>query len=277
MVASIISALALAWMFSSTTVQSYVCQPPDKPAITSPTAGTKVTAGPIQFTGSATASSEVTLSVDSIPTVQTTADQYNTFATQVALSTGKHVIDIFSDSPCGSEVGDPMTLFASRAPHPSTGGGSTPPATQGGGATNSPAAPPQTSEPASGTKLRLIIYSPQNGATTKAGSIYVTGSTSEPATVQLLINDKAVSRTLISTNTFGLSVPLEIGSNTITVQAKTRFGKHAAADLYVTRLSSNPAKTNQATVTPWWRTTPGIITIGSLIVLVVGLAVWIRR
>lgn len=277
MVSSLISLLALPWFFGSVTVQSYICQQPAVPVIVSPAPGSKVSAGAIQFSGTATASSMVTISVDSVPAVQTTASQNNSFSAQATLSNGKHAIDVYSDSPCGSQAGNTIMLHAVSTSQSTTGGsgGSSLPGIQPGG----PIPSTSSEQPTATSSLRLVITVPASGYVTKSDSVYTSGTVSEPAIIHLFVNGKEVGRTLLSTRTFGLTTPLDLGINTITVQAMSDSGKKTSGVTYVTRVATHTiaTQTKPGMSKPWWRTLPGAVIIVALLSGVIGLTVWKRR
>lgn len=280
MFAALLSAIvSLHALFGSVTVQSYICQPPDKPAIVSPADGSRVTAGNIDFTGSATASSQVTLMVDGQAAAQLTADQFNAFQAQLTLAAGSHTVGIASTSPCGDATGDDISLTASAPPVPPSGGGSSP-------SQSAPPAAAITAPPAHGTtpppeqivvsgKLTLSVAAPIDGTSTKQASIFVRGTTSALAKIQIAVNGAVVAQTLLPGTSFGLAVPLELNDNTITVSA-TGDNTLASVTLHVTRIFVAAPSPSSGRVS-WWRTPPGIATAGASIIVVLGLTIWFIR
>jgi hypothetical protein len=208
-----------------------------------------------------------------------TADQFNTFQAQLTLTAGHHSVGIASTSPCGDATGDSLSLTATAPPVPPSSGGSN---------QNQPSSPPKpilTPRPPSATlppgqmsasgKLVLTIISPLDGATTKNAFVFVRGTTSALAKVQIAVNGTVVAQTLLPDTSFGLSAPLELHDNTITVSAAGN-NTLISVTLHITRLpTANPSASHSGV--PWWRTLPGIVTAGTSIIVVLGLTVWFIR
>lgn len=275
MIASTLGALSLLWAFGSVTIQSYICQPPTPPAITSPAAGTTVTSSTVQVSGDATSSSQVTLAINGRATVQTTADNFRHFAAQLPLaSSGMQTISVSSVNPCGNANGNSVKILVLHLSSPSTQGSSGTPVTLSGGSTAS-SNPGLSVSNTSG--FQLIIKSPHEGLRTTAASVFTSGTTSEPASIHLFVNGREVAQTLTTTTAYGLSTPLQLGNNTITVKASSEHGS-TQAQVNVTRLPVKSAGQQAAIpVTPWWHTTPGKILITSAAILVLGLFIWLQR
>lgn len=271
MFAAFFGSVSLLLNFASSNIQSYICQPPDKPSIIQPADASSHTEGPVTVSGIATASSQVTISVDSQASAQVTADAYNTFSAQVTLTPGVHSLGLTSDSPCGNSLGDPIAVLVTPAPNP--------PPTQLTPKTPTSGAGSTTSSSAGGTVtsnggLVLQIATPKPDSRVTGASVYVSGTTSEPATIHILIGDTEVAKTLAAASTFGLSVPLQPGQNKLLVRAVS--GTDQASDTVTVTRVVVPTSTTTVTSKSWWKTTLGIVIISVVIVLMIGLLVWVR-
>lgn len=274
MFAALLTTLGLNLVFGNTTIQSYICQPPAKPAITSPADHSDITAGSVVFQGTATASSDVTLSMDGQPAVQVMADDYNTFKTQLAVTAGNHTIGIVSESICGNRNGSNihLTAHAPLLPPPNSSGsapgGGTFAALSSGGPSASAVASAAPALP-----LKLSISSPHDYARVQTDTVYVSGSVTQAALIRITTAGKPLAQTYGQVSSFGFAIPLNIGANVVTVVAQNGSG-HASQTLHITRLPGS-SSTSFSSLRPWWRTTPGIIVLSAAAgVLLLAVLIW---
>jgi hypothetical protein len=278
-----VASLPFLHFFTTTIVQSYICQAPTNISIVSPADNTTLTADTnIVVSGTATASSTVTLSTDGTPFANLTADQNNTFAAQTQFAAGSHVLSVSASSVCGNASGQDVSITATPAAvtlTPAPVVDSTPSvqlSTTTSVATSSPVVPNVTN-PVGGydtirggsSGLALSVQSPTDSSSTTAPSIFVSGTTSQASTIEIDVNGKAVANTAVSERSYGLMVPLTLGQNSIMIQA-TDGSNRAGMTLTVTR-------TPIVSQTPWYKTTVAKVAIvgGSSAIVVAGVVILI--
>lgn len=274
---SAVTLLSLPILLSSVSIQSYVCQPPTVPIITSPTNGTKVTASTVvTIQGEATASATVKLTDNGQLFATISADQDNKFAAQTEFTTDAHQIGVAVTSPCGDNDGDDIRITA-KAPQPPISTIDTPVIVP---TESSPQAQPNVAAPARRTeqkkdKLKLDVFSPFDGETTSSPSIFVTGKTNIDATERVFINGKQVASTNRASAFFGLSAPLTIGANTVTVIANS--GKQSAR-LTVSVTRNVPSSKSVVAKDAWYETVAGkvAVTVSLAAILFISFRLFIR-
>ena len=290
MLASSLAALGFHVVLGSVSIRSYICQPPDVPAITSPADGTTATEGDaIIVKGTATADTSVTLSENGQTYAVVTADQNNTFAAQAQFSVGSHELGLVTTNPCGTNSGDTVTIHVAAKPDEPTPAEPTTPSNpiqqwfdklfhnENKREQDTPSSKKQSTKPSSTPALALTDVYPLDNFTTTDTSVYFTGRTTIPATEQIVVNDKKRAQIKRKQKLFGVAVPLSVGINQITITAVSGDEK-----VSLTRVvKREEAKNTKASPnnTPWYRTTPGKIVIGAslfllLMIVVILVIVW---
>jgi len=251
-------------LFGATqTIQSYICQPPVSPTITTPKEGDTVFAGvSFSVTGTGTASSTISVSVDSTDVVDVTSDENGRYNGDVLLSEGTHTISVNSNNPCGSSTGPTISVSAQIPPSPpdttsastDTATDQTPAAAVTAPITTTTADQQQTSPTTSDQQqtskgIRLSISTPANNTSTTDPSIQIKGTTNRNAIETIKVGGTIVATTHTPALDFGASVPLSLGANTITITA-TSGSTSATVVLTITRNAPAQAKA-------WYQTEAG--------------------
>lgn len=261
MLSGIASVFQLTYLVSSLTIQSYICQPPQPPSITTPSATISVQAGqPVSFAGTGDYQSEIVLLDGTTPIVSLSPNQANQFSATVTFSTqGTKTMSVESRRSCGNAQGNSVTLTVTPAaqpqPEPTPQPQPTPQPSTPTSPQNIPTAKPNapfnvepdvaqappidtTSDTQNTSKnLFLSIGNPANNSSTTDVSTLIEGSTNDPSTIIISINGVKVAQTFTASRSFSLSSPLESGENEILVQATSDQGA-ASVKLIVTRLDT---------------------------------------
>ncbi len=291
------SLLSFQLLFASVTIQTYICQTPVVPVISSPVENEIVySATPIVVNGTASADTNVALSDNGQVYANVTADQYNKFSALVYLSEGGHELGVTTTNPCGTSTGIPVNISAEAKPvppptptepseppvepHPGDEPPMVPPADPAApeaslpdnANTDKPKSPAKdkkkNNKKSSGQDALIMsdIY-PKNGYVTNNASIYLTGNMSKPATVEIIVNDRVVASILRDQASFGASIPLSVGDNTLTITAKS--GKEQVSEvLNITRNEKTP-EIETITTLEWYQTASGQAIIASIILLII--------
>lgn len=266
MIAVFLSLITLPiWFGAGTTVQSYVCQPPNTPVITTPTAGSTVTSNTqVSIQGTSTAgTTTITLTDNGDVFATITADEFEYFATQTSFTTGAHLLGIASQNECGSSTGADVSITAKAASIP-------------GGALGLPT----LSEPTAGNGLGLKIISPRNNTTTTGASIYVAGTSSVLTTQQIFVNERMVANISRANTSFGVTIPLLVGDNVlriVIIDAANGGDKTEEVSLNIARkpLRHDDATASSTSIKQSWYKTQGgkivLIIAAIFIIIVIGI------
>lgn len=281
---SSITAISFQMLFASISIQSYICQPPEVPVITNPSNGATITGDTlVSVEGSATADTSVMLTDNSQAYATVTADQNNKFRLQTTFTSGDHTLGIRTTNPCGVNSGASIDITVLEPPKTPT-----PPQSSGQPDDTTDQAKPRVDSPLTNkviqddgltrpskmpadkkleTKNDVYIYNvyPKDGTNTSDVSVYLTGQINVPATVEVSIKGKVVASTEKNQASFGISIPLELGRNDVSIIAKT-LDKQAAKTLTIFR---NENRKNETANTVWYQTTPGKIIIATSIAAVI--------
>lgn len=272
MFSGLVSAFQLTYLLGSlTTIQSYICQPPTAPLIVTPIDGTSVEATkPFTVSGDGPFQSAIVISSNGSDLVSVQADDNNHFSAQVTLpNEGSQTISVKSERTCGTTQGNAVTLNVTPAiitpvdpTDPTNPTNPETPTSPGDNTSDQPTSPnptspvtpspqPDTNSEEQGTSdgLYLSIQSPSNNSTTTDSSIFVNGSTDNPSKVSITVNGQIMAQTFINSSTFGLSVPLSVGVNELTITANAETGT-ASVKLTVTRQAEEQK-------TAWYQTEQG--------------------
>lgn len=280
MLSGFLSALQLSYLIGSLTIQSYICQPPNAPVITSPVDNYSVEAGQaFTVTGEGDFQSAIILSNDSNDLVSVQADETNHFSANVTFAQeGTQSLSVKSYRTCGTTQGNSITIEVtpSTTPpvdpvdpvdpiDPTTPVNPTQPAnpsptrpspTQPTIETPSQPVPqPDTSSDDQGTSkgLFLSIQNPANNSTTTESSVFINGSTNYPSKIIITVNGTVMAQTFMANSAFGLSVPLTEGENEVVIAASAEEGS-ASVKLAITRAAENQQ-------TAWYQTEAGQMTV----------------
>ena len=266
MLGGVISILGLTQLFAVTTIQSYICQPPDEPAITRPVEGTTVTnSSVVLIEGNATTNATVSLTDNGTPLATLLADQHNHFGLQTVLEPGTHSLGISVQNPCGSNVGSNVSFVVNEPPSPASD------PTVEFPTFVIPQPVPQTAQVTTNGSLTLSILSPLLITQTAASSIYVVGETSKPTTFTVRLGDTVIARLQQPSTSFGVNVPVNIGINTITITASSGDSQVSQV-IRVTRVQQGGGETPLAASPDapiaiekeWHQTITGQATIASI-------------
>lgn len=274
MFSGLLSAFQLTYLLGSlTTIQSYICQPPTAPLIVTPIDGTSVEATkPFTVSGDGPFQSAIVISANGTDLLSVQADENNHFSAQVTLNTeGPQTLSVKSERTCGTAQGNTVNLTVDPAIvvpvdptnptdptnpiNPETPTNPDDETDQSGNPapTDPSVTPPQpdTDSDEQGTSdgLYLAIKSPANNSTTTDSSIFVNGSTNAPSKVFITINGQIMAQTFIYSSTFGLTIPLSVGVNELTIAANAETGT-ATVKLTVTRQAEEQK-------TAWYQTEQG--------------------
>lgn len=277
MLSGFASALNIVYLVGSLTVQSYICQPPSEPILMMPVDGTTVTTGSaITVSGQGPQESSIIISDNGTDVASVQSDNNDSFSASIIIdSDGEHTLAVKATRSCGVTQGNTLTITATSGntplpeeptPSPLPPVTSMPPVYSGMPTQNLPK-PETTSNDQNASKgLYLSVKNPINGSTTTDSSVFVRGVTNSNATVTISVNGTAVASTFRAHTSFGLSVPLSVGENTITVNATGSEGT-ASVTLSVTRLGEERQ-------VPWYQTPEGqqtirAVAIGSVVILII--------
>jgi hypothetical protein len=263
------SALLAISLFGSTTIHSYICAPPSAPSIASPSNGTSVVTGtPFIVSGIAEPNASIILSDNGVDVVALQADETNHYqGSMTAIASGSHTISARAERSCGSTVGSSVTVVATTS--------SVVPIPPISGSIEEPVVSPPSNGQDTPGELSLVIVSPKNNVTTTESSVFIDGYTSKIATVTITVNGETVASTYIPRTFFGMSVPLEIGENTVVISAASTTG---TASTTLTVFREQPAEKNVWHQTKLVRAAALLTVIGSAsIVAVIGIMRRYRR
>lgn len=260
------------FLLGSLTVQSYICQPPMVPVVQQPSDSSSIVSGEtIVIKGVSTASTRVTLSESGQVIATVTADENNNFSAQTTFLVGSHQIDTRADNPCGSEIGESIHVTATE-PRVGASPALLPPATSNVHPftlpTNLPGAqvtPQNPSGPSTISHGFELMITSSYDSSTAADSLFVTGQTNRTATERISINGTFIASSDVPQSHFGLSVPLAMGTNHITVVA-TSGTLRVSTTFSIERVAVN---TSVVKSPAWYRTTPGKVVIVSAAIIII--------
>jgi len=216
-----------------TTIQLNVCHIPTAPTFTTQNATT--TASTDTIAGTTSPATALTIDDNNQPVASLTSDSSGDFSVEVSLAIGTNSFTATATNPCGSATSTTPLLLTRTAvaTNPSSNGTAAPLAvikkTAGPLATTTEPAPISSSTTTPSTGINGILslqlqvprdaYTARGSSTTKA-SVFLRGTTLPGAQVTISDNGRQVARlTAAADGSFGVSVPLALGRNSITVQA----------------------------------------------------------
>jgi hypothetical protein len=266
-----------------TTIQFTVCHIPTAPTFTTQNATT--TASTSVIAGTTSPTTAVTIADNNQPVANLNSDSSGDFSLEVSLASGTNSFTATATNPCGSATSTtPLLLTKVAAPSNPSTAKTTAPLTVINKITARLATTEFTSTPAPTTASNTVIngilslqlqvpsdaYTKTGSSTTKA-SVFLRGTTLPGAQVTILDNGRLVARlTAAADGTFGVSVPLIFGRNSITVQASLH-GQTTTQTITYNR--TVPA---HHTLSHWWWLIGGSIVL--LIIIMGGSIVrWRRR
>ena len=221
-------------LVGATTVQANICSlPAHAPAFS--TASTSTTATSDIISGTTSASTSLTVSDNNQQVASLSSDSSGAFSLEVSLSLGTNSFSAVATNACGSVNSTGSLVITRTLPAASSSSASS--TTKSSSTTTAAvaAATPSSSSSASTTtstaapavlslKIHLLNLSAAaqtaSGSSTTNTSVFVEGTTTPGASVYVSDNGHQVaSLTAAADGSFGVSVPLSMGRNSITVQA----------------------------------------------------------
>jgi hypothetical protein len=248
-------------IFSSTNqiVSSSICNSVTPPSFT--TQNTTTTASTDIISGTTSSGVSVSIYDNSQAAGSLTSDSSGNFSLQVSLNLGSNSFSATAANNCQS-VSSSTDLVIIRQASPSTPSSSpssspssTPSSTVSSSSsastssTLSTSTPTTTTTPSSGQAfLQLQVPGSafsSSGIFTTANSVFISGSTNPGAQVVILDNHKTVAQvTAANDGSFGVSVPLSVGINNITINS-TYNGKTTTQSITYIRGAPQPKSTHK--------------------------------
>lgn len=280
-------------LLMATSVQSNVCLSTTQTTITQPANGSVIRNDVVDVYGTTMNDSALQLTDNGQAVAQAYSDSNGVYRVQLPLATGQHTLQLTAVNPCGA-TGSASTQFSVKTdtapvtptePSTETPASTTPPRSS---STTSPNATAPTQQSTSNTAtsdtttnqavINLKVSSPQDKTTVQSAQVYVSGTTERAATYTVTVNGNFAGSISLPSLTYGINVPLQIGTNTIVITAASG-DETDQRTITVTREQQNDvdATTTMTSTMPWYFSLKTIITLVIMIMAVIVIIIVVRK